>query len=406
MNFDEQIAAANQRLKAQKARITIIRKGQLLSLRGTFPPRTGSGKPTRGRIPLNISATPQGLKRAESKAVQIRMQIDSNTFDWADYIEVHQTTGAEPLPTPDHKKTATFDLAAHDQNNLPLIFDDDGILKPQPKLVSDWIRDFEQYYFSRRARTSASLLTWKKDYLSTFRKLNPDQPLTALAIEQAVLSTPADTRVRQRCCICFNALAKFANIETDLSQWVGNYSPKRLKPRNIPDDKLITKHFYTIADPAWKWCVGMLATYGLRNHELFRVNHLSIELGNPIITVDEGKTGFRIVYPIYPEWFEQFQLQTVILPPVNCHNSNESLGHTVSQAFRRMELPFRPYDLRHAWAIRSLLFGLDVSLAAQMMGHSLRVHHDTYHHWITEGHYERAFQLLMERSDRPRPPGP
>ncbi len=375
--IDKLISAANQRLKAQGIKLRINSRGETLFLRGYLPPKSGTGEFTRQDLRMGTTATPSGLMQIEAQAIAITDAIKSGTFSWHNY-----------------------------QKNLPQIDQTKQVAKPQPKVVSDWIRDFEQYYFSRRARTSASLLTWKKDYLSTFRKLNPDGPLTALAIEQVVLSTPADSRVRQRCCICFNALAKFAQIQIDLSQWVGNYSPKRLKPRNIPDDKIITKYFYTISVPAWKWCVGMLATYGLRNHELFRVNHLSIELGNPIITVDEGKTGFRIVYPIYPEWYEQFQLQTVLLPPVNFHNSNDSLGHTVSQAFRRLELPFKPYDLRHAWAIRSLLFGLDVSFAAQMMGHSLRVHHDTYHHWITEGHYERAFQLLMERADRPRPPGP
>ena len=375
--IDKLISAANQRLKAQGIKLRINRRGEILFLRGYLPPKSGTGEFTRQDLRMGTSATPSGLMQIEAQAQAITDAIKSGTFSWRKY-----------------------------QKNLPKIDQHQQVAKPQPKVISDWIRDFEQYYFSRRARTSASQLTWKKDYLSTFRKLNPDEPLTALAIEQAVLSTPADSRVRQRCCICFNALAKFANIEIDLSSWIGNYSPKRVKPRNIPDDKLITKHFYTISHPGWKWCMGMLATYGLRNHELFRVNYNSIAKGNPIITVDEGKTGFRIVYPIYPEWYEQFQLQTVVLPSVNFHNSNDSLGHTVSQAFRRLELPFKPYDLRHAWAIRSLLFGLDVSFAAQMMGHSLRVHHDTYHHWITEGHYERAFKLLMEREDRPRPPGP
>ncbi len=377
--IDDLISAANQRLKAQNIKIKIGRRGGKLILRGYFPSKTGNPQLTRQDLYLGINANTQGLIEIEAEALQIAIAINSGTFDWGKYL----------------KKTPPLDQYKNKYNQN---------LADDHKLIGHWVVEYEKYYFNRRKKTSASLLTWKKDYLSTFRKLNWDEPLTAQAIEKAVLSTPPDSRVRQRCCTCFNALAKFANIDIDLSPWVGNYSPKTLKPRNIPDDKLITKHFYSITDPGWKWCMGMLATYGLRNHELFRVNLLSIAKGNPILTVNDGKTGFRIVYPIYPEWFEQFQLQTAILPPVNCHNSNDSLGHTVSQAFRRMELPFRPYDLRHAWAIRSLLFGLDVSLAAQMMGHSLRVHHHTYHHWITDRHYEQAFKFLMQREDRPKPP--
>jgi integrase len=42
------------------------------------------------------------------------------------------------------------------------------------------------------------------------------------------------------------------------------------------------------------------------------------------------------------------------------------------------------YDLRHAWAVRSIRVGLNASLAAKCMGHSLAVHHSTYHRWLDE----------------------
>ena len=37
------------------------------------------------------------------------------------------------------------------------------------------------------------------------------------------------------------------------------------------------------------------------------------------------------------------------------------------------------YDLRHAWALRSIRKNLNASLAAKTKSHSLDVHHRTYH---------------------------
>jgi integrase len=42
------------------------------------------------------------------------------------------------------------------------------------------------------------------------------------------------------------------------------------------------------------------------------------------------------------------------------------------------------YSCRHAWAVRSIRIGLNASLAAKTMGHSLAVHHDTYHRWLEQ----------------------
>ena len=42
------------------------------------------------------------------------------------------------------------------------------------------------------------------------------------------------------------------------------------------------------------------------------------------------------------------------------------------------------YDLRHAWAIRSISKLPSTSLAAKCMGHRLAVHHDTYHRWLDQ----------------------
>jgi hypothetical protein len=137
---------------------------------------------------------------------------------------------------------------------------------------------------------------------------------------------------------------------------------------------------------------------------VFTKSRCSLSKGDYIVNVgDNSKTGARRVWPCYPEWFTEFQLQQVKLPNCNVDKSNADVGHRVSQWFRR-NIPFQAYNLRHCWAVRTLEFGLDISLAAQQMGHSNQVHSDLYHHWISERHHQRAFELMMMRTERPQPP--
>ncbi|WP_104908163.1 hypothetical protein [Nostoc sp. 'Lobaria pulmonaria (5183) cyanobiont'] len=123
----------------------------------------------------------------------------------------------------------------------------------------------------------------------------------------------------------------------------------------------------------------------------------AIAHGNYIISVgDNSKTDGRQVWPCYPEWFEEFDLQNVVLPKVDLNQSNRAIGHVVTVWFHRHSI-FAPYNLRHCWAIRTLVFGLDITLAAQQMRHLAKVHSELYHH-------QRAFDFISGKSDRPQVP--
>lgn len=144
----------------------------------------------------------------------------------------------------------------------------------------------------------------------------------------------------------------------------------------------------------------MMATDGLRNHKLF---HLDFSRMPVLLVLDSTKTGFRRVYPLYPEWVSEWDLKSTRCP--NCTGkTNSDLGNRVTHAFTRHNIPFAPYDLRHAWAVRSLEFGIPVELAAQQIGHSIDVHCKTYHCWISEEVHQRDYELMLLRSDRPQPP--
>ncbi|MFK0734623.1 MAG: site-specific integrase [Gloeotrichia echinulata HAB0833] len=271
------------------------------------------------------------------------------------------------------------------------------------------VSEFEKYYFQRRSKNFKSESTWKVEYNSVFKVLDFNGhfngQLSADILKAAILSTKPDTRTRKRFCLTLGALAKFAGLDFDPSPYSGNYSPKSRKARDLPTEKIIVEWYNKIKDAKWRWVYGILATYGLRNHEVFFLDLQELRDGNKILTVLQGKTGYRKIWPYHPEWFDQFGLQNVKIPDIDCDRSNSNIGGTVSQRFRRNEgIPFKVYDLRHCWAIRTLEYGIDISLAAQQMGHSLAVHSNLYHTWIQAQHHQRAFDLAMSKRDRPQPP--
>lgn len=365
MNIYEQLKFANERLKAANAAILIEQDGSKLRLRATLPLRQGEGK-RQQRIPLGISATPEGLKQSELEAYVVRRDLDANRFSWDKYLN------SEPSKTK----------------------------------VSDWLEAFEKDYFEKRDSNPKSLTTWKTDYLHVFKKLPHSQSLTSDLIRKTVLTTKPDTKSRKRYCICLGALARFAGIDISLTSLAGKYNPKSVSPRNIPEDSVIAACYYQIKNESWRWVYGILATYGIRNHEVFRLDFKQLQEGNRILHILEGKTGARRVWAIYPEWFDEFNLSNVLLPNVDLdtNRKNSALGAAVTRRFQRDKIPFAPYNLRHAWSIRSLEFGLDISLSAQQMGHSLNVHSELYHHWISDKHHQKAYEALMLRDNRPIAP--
>lgn len=365
--IEQRIKEANGRLRSNNYGVSIEQVGGRLYLRTTLPPKLQSSKTEWYQQRISIApANTEGVRIAEKEAKLLRVRLDTKTFDWADY------TGFTVNPVPN---------------------------------IGELISQFEKDYFQRRSKNFKSESTWKIEYNSVFKVLDFNSQLTADILKAAILSTSPDTRTRKRFCLTLGALAKFAGLDFDPSPYSGSYSPKSRQARDLPKDATIVEWYLKIQDAKWQWIYGILATYGLRNHEVFFLDFQELRDGNKILTVLQGKTGYRKIWPYHPEWFDQFGLQNVKIPDINRDRSNSNIGATVSQRFRRNEgIPFKVYDLRHCWAVRTLEYEIDISLAAQQMGHSLAVHSNLYHTWIQSRHHQRAFDLAMSKSDRPRPP--
>lgn len=356
VSVEEQIAAINRDLKARKTGCTVQLIGDRLYLRGTFPPKPGDGKSKAyfQRIALGIYANPAGIKRARLEAEKLGSDLALGRFNWADWIEA---------ATP----------------------------KPKQKTVGDWLKEYEAEYFLLNPRNPTTEHTWYQNYELMFRRLGLENVLTHELMLEVISQTQPGSRIRQRLCDAYNRLARFAGMDANFRKLRGENEPKR---REIPPDDLILECRKLFdASPSWQWIYSVIAAYGLRNHEAFKIELDTIKVG-PLITIREDtKTGRRKALPCWPEWYELFELSNPIVP-VNRGRNNPIIGQRVSKKFREFGVPFTPYDLRHAWAIRVARLGVPDSIAARLQGHSLEMHSGVYLEHLSDRDYLAAFELM------------
>jgi len=355
-SIEHLIAEANSRLKASKIGLAVELRFNKLFLRGQLLPRPGSTKLENysQRIPLKYLGNPAGIAKAEADAFMVASQLMKGTFSWHDWIEVYSS----------HTATISAILA---------------------KLKVD--------YCSKNSETS-----WQNYWDAAYKRLPQDERLTMKALIPVLTRSPKDTRSRQ---VAFNAIAvllKFADLELDLEPYRSTYTQASLTPKDIPSDETIFEWYHKIPLVHWRYAYGLFATYGLRNHEIF---HLEFEFPN--VRVTEGKTGSRLVYPLHFEWIDLFGLESAVLP-TTIRNTHKAQGAAVGFYFRSMGLPFSVYALRHAWAIRNVAYGFPDTISAIAMGHSVKVHTQTYQRWLGERDMSEVFQRLISSSNRPLAP--
>jgi integrase len=375
--LDGKILTLNQKLKAAGLGLQIERRGTKLNLRGTFPPKPGSDRlrPSQQRLSLAYPATPAGLKQTDQQVKIIAAQILQNSFDWQEY-----------LPHSGGKRLSQMELA-------------------------EQIAAFEQGFRTNPDRIdnpAATKTTWTAAYAPYLRKLlttaeqNPQLTLTE-SLYKAIDQIPRQARSRQLCCTALNAFAQFIKLDlpSPIKERYGTYNNSVTKVRELPTDDAIAEQWASIPNPAWQFVYAIMATYGLRNHEVFFCNYDALRQGDSRIDVlSTTKTGSHEVWPFQPEWVEQFNLRQIELPEINCDLSKTTLqrvGQRVTAQFRRYGIPFSPYDLRHAWAVRTIHFGLPDTVAAKMMGHSTSIHSRTYHQWMTRRDQEQAVAAALAR---------
>ncbi|MEM9485613.1 MAG: hypothetical protein AAGA83_18205 [Cyanobacteria bacterium P01_F01_bin.116] len=347
-DIDELIKNANLKLDT----LRIERRGQKLSLRGTLPKKPGEGKGNKQqRIPLGIYANVAGVKVALARAKQAESDLSLKQWDWSRWIEdeVDPSQSAHLLG----QKFAEYKQAQ---------------IKPA---------------------------SFRANYQYPLESL-PNKPITEKLLRSHIQKrNKPGTWARKNDVMVFTALCKFAKIEdVDLKDLGKGYVAKSFEPDDLPTDDEIEKIWDSLVGSGWEWMYGMLATYGLRPHEVFAVldtKGVGTETGKITITED-SKTGRRDVWPLPDRWRRRFNLTKVVMPNIRYEGrDNQQLGQRMSANLCK-KIPHKPYALRHAWAIRTAVKGIPDSIAARWMGHSVSVHSDTYHAAISQLQHETIWR--------------
>ena len=406
-----QVDRRNAELAARGSRWSVLILGQRLALRGPLPlPGGGPGLRVQ-RLSLPLEPDAAGLEQALERLAALQQQLELGCFDWSQWRRAPGRRRPRPATGAVQGEAPEAEAAGVEERGRP-----PARSRRLPKALPEPLAAFEQAFFSdprRRRRRAGSRTTWTAAYLPYLRRLArhcDGSPLAAVRFEEVLESYPLASRSRQQCAIALAALARHLAIPLpdDWNERAGGYGLHAARFRQLPSDSEILALLERIPNPRWRLVYGLLATYGLRNHEAFFCDTSPLAPGGDrvIRVLPTSKTGEHQVWPFQPEWVEHFGLEVLgrsrqALPPVRTDlpgTTLQQVGRRVAEQFRRYGLPLTPYDLRHAWAVRTIHIGLPDTVAARMMGHSVTIHTRTYHHWITRRDQQQAVDTALARA--------
>ena len=350
MGFDVQLKTINAGIKG----VSIQQRKDSLVLVATLPAKVDGRKPHQQRIPTGHKADPHGLKQAHRQALLLASQKASGTFDWADW-------SGPPVDTGKPAEVEVLTVAAA-------------------------VEVLEQDFWKGKTRTSAAKRTWDRLKAETDR-LPRGAVLSMDLLVATVENTEAGSRTRLESCKVLKRLAKLHNI-TGTERLDALRTPYEPAIRDVPSLETVATLVKQVADdPTWGWCVWALATYGCRPAEVFSLRPAGDGTAQVLSIKRKGKL---------PTWRTALALPVADAPttrvvpwdvtaPTQYDSATAKLQCDRWAGWLRRKHPtIQLYDLRHAWAIRSISKVPSTSLAAKCMGHDVAVHHRSYHRWIDQ----------------------
>ena len=289
------------------------------------------------RIPLHLKDTPANQRTARRRLAELEKQLAVGTFEWDYWVETHS-------------KGVSWRLAI---NALC-----------QKKVVL--------------GRTSQN--TWNINYMGRLRQIDPSSECTSASMKSALFKYRRESCSYKELYYLLKQISELTKVpmpEVPLPMY------GRAKTVEVPNDEEIIDWVMAAEGPA-RWYFGMMATYGLRPHE---IEHAYIQ-DTGFCSVTQGKAmssnpGMRLVPPLEPEWIECFDLCNRKLR--NTRKTTSDRNDLVSQYLYKekvkLGITWRPYSLRHAFAGRLWRSGganLDLYVAATTMGHTINEHVKTY----------------------------
>jgi integrase len=312
------------------ASVNVLR-GRLYLL-AKVPRRDGKPGLSQTRIALGLDDTPINRRLAEKQRKTLETQLAQGTFTWSEW-------------------------------------------GPSPESGITWREAINRLYQKKVVLGRTSENTWRINYMGRLRQIPPSSVVTTDSMEKAVRRYDRATCSYKELYYLLKHIAQLVAVpfpEVPVPLYT------TAAPVAVPTDPEIVAWIESTPQPA-AWYFGMLATYGLRPHEV----ETAVLVDKDYCQVaDATKTGFRTVVPVPREWVERFRLRDRRLRTGGTPGERpDAVSKWLHKELRRLGLPWRPYALRHAYAGRLWKQGgsrLDIYTAARLMGHTPQQHAKTY----------------------------
>ncbi|MBD0261178.1 MAG: DUF3596 domain-containing protein [Tolypothrix sp. Co-bin9] len=376
------------------------------SLRIRLPRHLYQGK--QKYLSIGLADTPENRSRAEAKLITIQRDIDYNEFDatlekYRTVAKINTATSITSIANPNSNQLTTQEVLSE-------------------LTVKQMLETFSSKYFFTRKRNRQSQYTFRQHELAILRafnfKDNLDFYLSKQDVYEAIALTKSGSSMRIKTVSSLKVFCNIFKFDYDFQGLTQGYEPV---PRNLPTDEEITEAWHKIKvkgrccpkkflenTECWGWIFGVIATYGLRPHEVLAIDHnksfqppyyqLYI---NEVIT--EGtKTGSRVVFPIPLEWVHLFDLTNPKTSYIEKHRDRfkRSIKLFSSLLAERVDfkgIAFPPYHLRHRYAVRGHELGFPIDDMARWMGHSVTMHTQTYQRNLGENTHFIAYEDGLRR---------
>jgi integrase len=329
-----------------------VHRGRLYLL-AKVPCRDGTPGLKQQRIALRMDDTPVNRRAAAKQLQTLERQLADGSFSWAYWLDEEQ-----------------------------------GIT---------WREAIARLYRARVTLGRTSETTWEVNYMGRLRQIPPTSRCTSESMAAALQRYDRGSCSYKELYYLLKHLAKLVAVPFPEAQ-LPTY--REAAAVVVPtDDEIIA--WVEGAGPA-AWYFGMMATYGLRPHEI----EGAVLVDRDYCQVqDATKTGFRTVVPVPREWVERFDLRDRRLRD-GASERPDAVAKWLSWQCRG--LPWRPYALRHAYAGRLWRQGgsrLDIYTAARLMGHSAQQHARTYRAHIQPHAVAEAAERALLGDEAPPLPG-
>ena len=346
---------ASLRSRGVKGKLDI--KKERLFLRGTFAAADGTRKDRR--VPLGLPANPGQLLQAESRVMAL--------------MAVVEQIGVLP---------ARFPWDSESELGLR-----SPVAGPQSMTVAMALTHLEDDFWQGKVRTSAAQRTWDRlEY--EVRRLPQHATLTTDLLVAVANTTAAGSRSRLESCKVLKRVGKLVGLEgvDRLDEIRTPYEPKE---RDLPGEpELIELMNELPPEHKWSWPTWALITYGCRPAEVFSLKPKADGTAEVLTIKRKGmlpKRRTALALPLDERTApEDKRIWLVGRPEEYDSLEAKRLTGAWGKWLVARSGGIQLYDLRHCWAIRSIRRNLNASLSAKTMGHSLDVHHRTYHRWLEQ----------------------